>query len=218
MSQKRKSSDRGGLLQNRWFRSGVLLLIATIAIVGMTVLFLRLSDASTTVTFVNDGSCPEVTFTLGDSTTVIETVKLKPGQKQVVRVIPDAVYVYTIRTESEPDETNRTCYERDMGTISLPRGSNLTVYARSETAPTVRLINDTTCPEVTIELDNRRHKISVDLAKGLEEVIEITAASEYSYTIIGIGDDPACVERTGTIQLNRDESATIRVASVAPVE
>lgn len=218
MTQKQKNSAQGGLLQNRWFRSGVLLLIGVAATIGLSFAFFRLSDPSTTVTFINDGQCPEVTFTLGDGNTALETVKLKPGEKEVVKVIPDAIYVYTIVTGSDPDTSNRTCFEQDTGTISLPQGSNLTVYARSQTSPTVRLINDTTCPEVTIELDNKRETIRAELAKGLEEVVELTVDSEYTYTIIGSGDDPACVERAGTIKLGLDESDTIRVSAVEPVE
>ncbi|MCB9435710.1 MAG: hypothetical protein H6673_01790 [Anaerolineales bacterium] len=218
MTQKHKSAVRDNLLQNRWFRSGVLLLIGIAATIGLSIAFLRLSDSSTTVTFINDGQCPEVTFTLGDSNTAIETVVLKPGEKEVVKVIPDAVYVYTIRTGSDPDASNRTCYEQDTGTISLPQGSNLTVYARSQTSPTVRLINDTTCPRVIIELDNGRETLRADLAKGLEELVELTVNSEYAYTVTGMGDDPACIDGEGTIELDLDEAATIRVSAVEPIE
>lgn len=134
--RKTKTADfsrQETLWQKRWFRNLVLFLIAATVIILLAVVALQFSDQTTTILFINDGECPLVTLTLQRGVTgEVQTYSLGPGQEVEITVFPDALYQYSLNTESsEADARNMNCFDRDSGTLTLPAGSTQTIRVTS---------------------------------------------------------------------------------------
>jgi len=206
-------------------QTAIVAIIGVIATIGLAWFFLRASDQTATVLFVNNGECPEITLNLrGDGTTI--TSSLKPGESEKIEVIPDITYEFEVNHNSEPDESGFSCLDFEPGQLTVPRGSTFTINAESQQRPFITLINDTECPEVTLTLweaeDLRANIDDVTLAPGEEAEIEITPDQQFEYRIrmdSEIEDDERCYEvESETIKLGFDESTEIRIASLTRVE
>ncbi len=118
--------------QQNWFRSIILLLIAIATFSALTLIYLELTDTSAAIEFVNDSDCPEVTLTLRNvATGEVTAVQLRPGERERIDVIADVPYEYLVNTESDPDERDMACFDRDEGTITMPGGSTETIRVTS---------------------------------------------------------------------------------------
>lgn len=133
------------LFEKRWFRNSVLVLVAAVTIALLTYIVLQLSDSTTTIVLINDSDCPSITLTLQQGQTgAQQKYTVLKGQQQKIEVAPEVIYAYSLNTESEPDDRNMTCFDRDSGTLALPTGSTQTIRVTSiervEATPTTQSI------------------------------------------------------------------------------
>ena len=199
--------------------------IAIVALTGIVWFFLRASNQSATVLFINNSDCPEVTLTLlGDGNVL--TSSLKPGEREEIDVIPDITYEFEVNANSDPDDAGYSCLDIEPGQLTVPRGSTQTINFESVQRPYFIWVNDTECPRVTLNLweaeDIRANIDPVTLAPGEEANVEITPDKEFEYRIrmdSDIDGDERCYEvESGTIKLGFDKSDEIRIATLPRVE
>lgn len=198
-------------------RAIVLIAVAAITIVGLTLLALELTDSSSSILFINDSECPEVTLTLIEQTGAerIE-VSLRPGEQEEIEISPDIGYEYILDTESDEDTQGGRCLERETGALSVPRGSTQTIRVQS-TRTVIIFENDEACPETSINIDSQVSGEGVKdgiVGPGESEEFVISANTTYEYTLTAQEADPnnCLAENTGTVRIEANQTKTIRLA------
>ncbi len=199
--------------------------IGIAAFLALTYFFLRASDQSAVVLFVNNGDCPLVTLRLSDGSNLI-TSELEPGEEEEIEVTPDITYQYEIDTNSDADEEGYACLDIEPGQLTVPRGSTFTINVDSVQRPFFLVINDTECPEVTVTLweaeDLRAQIDPITVLAGEEANVEITPDKTFEYRVrmeSDIEDDERCYEvESGTLRLSFNENEEIRIGSLTRVE
>ncbi len=139
--------------QQRWVQSAALFVVAVVITFVVAYFFIQATDNTTRILVINDGDCPEITFNLreGPGGRVIQ-VKLKPGESEEVEVFPNLVYEYELITESDPDEDEGRCFDRETGSIEVPEGGTVTYRVTSVAEPTATPTADP-ASDVTAEAD-----------------------------------------------------------------
>lgn len=211
--------------QREQLQKAMVAVIGIVATVGLAWFFLRASDQSATIFFVNNGECPEITLRLSGDGRII-TSSLKPGESEKIDVIPDITYDFEVNHSSDPDEAGFSCLDFEPGQLTVPRGSTFTLNAVSQQRPFITLINDTECPEITFTLweaeDLRANIDAITLASGEEAEVEITPDKQFEFRIrmdSNLEGDERCYEvESGTVNLTFDESTEIRIASLTRVD